>query len=261
MAELKGWICSYRSIWSQTFFKGNGMRVAVWHWLLHHAAWEQSEHDIFGEKITINRGEVCFSQQQISDDTGATRKQVRDVIEYLIKRGKGTKIGANERANKGANVRANAKSVLIIEKYDEYQVKKEAGANGGASKGAAKGPIKNNRTNKQTTSNEVVSAILSEIAGPEIARAFIAHRKDLKKPITENGAGAIAKKLEGHHDPGAVLTDSIANGWQGVFPDKIKPQFKAINGGQNGQGSKPNSQLDTIALAARARRSPGANRS
>ena len=28
-----GWICSYRSIWGHPFFKGNGLRVAVWHWL------------------------------------------------------------------------------------------------------------------------------------------------------------------------------------------------------------------------------------
>ena len=117
---MGGWVCSYRSIWGHPFFKGNGMRVAVWHWLLHHAAWKQTSHRFGHLTVRVERGEVCFSQQQIQDDTGATRRQVRDVLDWLILNGKASKIGANERANGGASVRANAKTILRIEKYEEY---------------------------------------------------------------------------------------------------------------------------------------------
>ncbi|MEM8437716.1 helix-turn-helix domain-containing protein, partial [Morganella morganii] len=30
----------------------------------------------------------------------------------------------------------------------------------------------------------------------------------------------IGKKLAGHPDPDSVLCDSIANGWQGIFPER-----------------------------------------
>jgi hypothetical protein len=51
------------------------------------------------------------------------------------------------------------------------------------------------------------------------------------------------KKLDGHHDPIAVLTDSIANGWQGIFPDKIK------KGGRNDQSyNNPSNQHSDPAL-------------
>jgi hypothetical protein len=146
---LSGWICSYRKIWENPFFKGNGMRVAIWHWLLHKAAFADTTHKIGSAEITVKRGEVCFSQQQLCDETGASRRQVRDVLDFLISSKSASKIGANERANKGANVRANAKTLLVIEKYDEYQAKNGAGANEWANKGATEGPTKEQVNNKQ----------------------------------------------------------------------------------------------------------------
>jgi len=64
--------------------------------------------------------------------------------------------------------------------------------------------------------------ILSIAVSPNIAAAFVQHRKELKKPMTANAASAMIKKLEGHPAPDDVLTDSIANGWQGIFPEKTK---------------------------------------
>ncbi len=133
-----GWICSYRTIWDHPFFKGKGMRVAVWHWLLHHAAWKQTRHRSGAVWLTVERGEVCFSQQQIQDDTGASRKQVRDVIDWLLEHEKASKIGANGRANEPAKLGANPKTLLRIDKYDEYQLHE----NKGPTEGPTEGPTK-----------------------------------------------------------------------------------------------------------------------
>ena len=78
-------------------------------------------------------------------------------------------------------------------------------------------------------SDDDLILILSNSVSPDVAASFVQHRKDLKKPMTENMANAVVKKLEGHHAPDMVLTNSIANGWQGIFPEKI------TNGGHNGQ--------------------------
>ena len=230
-----GWICSHRSIWKQPFFKGHGMRVAVWHWLLHHAAWEPVDHTVGAATITLNRGEVCFSQQQICDDTGATRKQVRDVLDYLVERKKGTKIGANERAKGGAKVGANARSVLVIEKYNEYQNAAAAGAKPKAKGGATKGPTKEQVNKKQEANaslDDATAKILAQVCFLSMSENFVAFRRELGKPMTERSARAMVTQLDGHHDPSAVLNSSISNGWQGIFPDKIKPN---TNGGYNDQ--------------------------
>ena len=87
------------------------------------------------------------------------------------------------------------------------------------------------RVTAPRTGDDDLIAILSNSVSADVAASFVQHRKDLKKPMTENMANAILKKLEGHHAPDEVLTDSIANGWQGIFPEKIK------NGGHNGKST------------------------
>ena len=88
---------------------------------------------------------------------------------------------------------------------------------------------KEKRVTAPRISDDDLILILRNSVSPDVAASFVQHRKDLKKPMTENMANAVVKKLEGHHAPDMVLTNSIANGWQGIFPEKI------TNGGHNGQ--------------------------
>lgn len=63
---------------------------------------------------------------------------------------------------------------------------------------------------------EALLGVLSE----KVADDFIAHRKALRKPLTERAAELIAAKLTGCRDPDAVANMSIMSGWQGVFPER-----------------------------------------
>ena len=47
------------------------------------------------------------------------------------------------------------------------------------------------------------------------------HRADLKKPLTEAGCKMTSRDLESHPDPDSVIANSIKNGWQGLFTEKI----------------------------------------
>jgi hypothetical protein len=101
--------------------------------------------------------------------------------------------------------------------------------------------------------------ILSNSVSANVAASFVQHRKDLKKPMTENMANAIVKKLEGHHAPDEVLTDSIANGWQGIFPDKIKTgghNGQQPTGGNSPQHSRADATTRAIDVASRFIRTP-----
>lgn len=78
------------------------------------------------------------------------------------------------------------------------------------------------RTIKEPSKSKA-RATLCEILRPETADAFISHRKAKRAMLTDHAAVLIAKKLAGCSDPDAVVNDSIANGWTGVFPEKSKP--------------------------------------
>jgi uncharacterized protein YdaU (DUF1376 family) len=54
--------------------------------------------------------------------------------------------------------------------------------------------------------------------------AFVQHRKDIKKPISAVGGKALLHKLSKHDAELAAdaLDESLANGWQGVFPEKVE---------------------------------------
>jgi uncharacterized protein YdaU (DUF1376 family) len=72
--------------------------------------------------------------------------------------------------------------------------------------------------------------ILAGVASRDTAANFVAYRREIKKPLTKRSAVAMANKIRGHADPDAVLNESIANGWQGVFPDKVKSTQSARQG-------------------------------
>jgi hypothetical protein len=85
-------------------------------------------------------------------------------------------------------------------------------------------PINRNRSENQIPARERACA---EIALPdwlhgETWRAYLEHRRQARKPMTEHAQRLAIRRLdelrsEGH-DPRAVIEQSIMHGWQGLFP-------------------------------------------
>jgi len=82
-------------------------------------------------------------------------------------------------------------------------------------------------------SEDSPSVILASVASMEASVEFVEHRREIKKPITTRAAKAMAEKLRGHGNPDAVLMESISNGWQGIFPDKVKAKRRERQGHTN----------------------------
>ena len=239
-----GWICSYRSIWGHPFFKGNGLRVAVWHWLLHHAAWEDTTHRVGRETVSLKRGEVCFSQAVIQEATGASRGQVRDVVEWLISQGKASKIGASERARLGAKLGANPKTILLIENYEQYQ---NGGPRSGPDKEPTEQPIKE-QGNKYITldanaskgadapSTVEVSVVSSAVwaagkqflasRGVDNPGAMIGRWLKSHSPLALLGAIESAQKT-GTHDPVPYITQALSGKQEGFSVNFDLSKFEA----------------------------------
>jgi len=68
----------------------------------------------------------------------------------------------------------------------------------------------------------------------EMLKKLFLHRKEIKKPMTKNALEQTIKllrTLDTDSERIECITLSIANGWQGVFPDRIrgKPNNKTLD--------------------------------
>lgn len=113
---------------------------------------------------------------------------------------------------------------------DTHQKRRDAGRKGGRPRKTlethetgerrAKAKQKPGQSNQNQNQNHIRD-FLTEVCTCEAADDFIAHRKVKGAKLTPRAAQLIAGKLRGHPNPDAVLRESIANGWTGVFPDKL----------------------------------------
>ena len=80
---------------------------------------------------------------------------------------------------------------------------------------------KPSKTSKET-SNSYARDILCAVIKEETADDFIAHRRAMQKPVTPQAAKQLILKTQNLEDPDRAFNESIANGWQGVFPANSK---------------------------------------
>lgn len=71
------------------------------------------------------------------------------------------------------------------------------------------------------------------------------HRREIHKPLTAKSCEQQAKALEGHPSPDQVLSNSISNGWTGIFPDKVTSNVHRLP--SRSHASEPD--FDSIAWA------------
>jgi len=65
--------------------------------------------------------------------------------------------------------------------------------------------------------------IRSEFIDDELIKLFIAHRKEIKHPMTQQALNLFVKKLEKlseKDDPEELVNEAIINGWRSIFPKK-----------------------------------------
>ena len=77
------------------------------------------------------------------------------------------------------------------------------------------------KTDKKPKQKTELIYNLPHFVDSQIFKDFINHRKEIKKPMTQNAVNATIKKLCDFHAKGydcnEILNNSIANGWQGIF--------------------------------------------
>lgn len=77
--------------------------------------------------------------------------------------------------------------------------------------------------NVSVNDNDTVNDILLEKETKELFNKWVDYRNEIKKPIKETTKKSIAEKIKenGYEISKLVIENSIENGWQGLFWDKI----------------------------------------
>jgi len=188
--------------------------VALWVYILLKANYKANKWH--GEEFP--EGTFPTSVSELSNATGLTIKQTRLCLERLEKTGE---ISA-KKTNKG--------SVIMVNKWREYQVEGEQEgiqtANKGQTEGKQRATLKEYKNIRNENYKEKENIKEKEIdCSPEFAEAlkdFEDMRKKNRKPLTEKAKQMLLKKLESmasdEETQIAILNQSTMNSWQGIFP-------------------------------------------
>ena len=147
---MSGWICSYRKVWDHPIFAGNALRVGVWTWMLHKAAWKPVRFRINSKIIEVARGQLCVSQRQVCDETGMPHRQLRTFLRELEKEG-----AITQQTTQG-------RTIITIRKYEEYQAKEPS-----TDTGTDTEPTQSRHTKEQINTSTTPSNEGSALSAPE----------------------------------------------------------------------------------------------
>ena len=150
----------------------------------------------------VKRGQFISSLGNISNATGISIQQIRTILKKL------------EKTNEIELKSTSQFTIVTICKYECYQDENET----------TNKPLTNNQqtTNKQSTTNKNDKKEKNE--KEVILDSWIDYRKSIRKALSQATINTILKKMESYSNEQCkyVINNSIENGWQGLFWDKVQ---------------------------------------
>lgn len=162
---------------------------------------------------------VQYPLKYIQKITGFYPKKLQTLMEHLMKHGlisfnvceKSVNISCVNilkiRDNHTKNLQVSIKNKE--EEEDKEKEIKKSKPNGGGSR-VLKPPLD-------------LSALV-EVVGQEYATKWIDHRRAIRKPLNQSSVEELAIKLKAMNNPQQAISNSIANGYQGIFEPKDSKQ-------------------------------------
>jgi DNA-binding transcriptional MerR regulator len=150
----------------------------------------------------VKRGQFISSLGNISNATGISIQQIRTILKKL------------EKTNEIEVKSTSQFTIVTICKYECYQDENET----------TNKPLTNNQqtTNKPLTTNKNDKKEKNE--KEVILDSWIDYRKSIRKALSQATINTILKKMESYSNEQCkyVINNSIENGWQGLFWDKVQ---------------------------------------
>lgn len=193
---MSGWIKIHRKFldW-QWFEKSEAVHLFIYLLL------KANHKDSQWQGIDIKRGQFISSLGKISTDTGISLQSIRTLLNKL------------EKTNEIELKSTNKFTIVTICKYECYQDENEE--------------TNKQLTNKQQTTNKQLTTNKNDKKEKNnkevILDRWVEYRKQIKKPIKEATQETILAKMENFTEEQCkfVINNSIENGWQGLFWDKL----------------------------------------
>jgi hypothetical protein len=221
---LEGYIKLYRQIMDNNFLWNNEpfTRGQAWIDILLWTSHSDHEAPFDGGIIEIKRGTYVTSVRKLCERWKWSNTKVFRFLSVLQRE---QMLIVNSDAKK---------TVLTVMNWELFQSQDDAETSQKRQRNVTETPQKHTDKNgKECTKNgkNNIKALIADFS-PEFQTAFTSFsemRKSIKKPLTENAASLVLKKLEkiGHSDSERIeiLNNSTMNCWQGVFELKgIKNQ-------------------------------------
>ena len=219
---MEGFIKLYRQVMKWEWYDdANTFRLFI------HLLLKANYEDAQWRGLTIKRGQLFTSIGHLSHELKISNKAVRIALDKLIK----TKEVASEGASNG--------TMITICKYDSYQSSFNAE---GQTKGQTRGERgatnnnnnNNNNNNKEKKNKEIDLSFLQKDFIP-IVEKWLMYKKEKKQEYKgQTSINTFCKKLIEYSNGDAIIAEaiieqSIANNWAGIFELKINGVTKKQN--------------------------------
>jgi len=217
---MDGWIKLHRKMSENIFWTCEKFsRGQAWVDLLMLANHTENFFYVRGHKITVLRGQVGWSQLQLSTRWKWSRNKVRKFLNDL------------EKEHQIEQQISKSYSIITIINYDKYQEKgqqlKQQKDNRKTTEGQQKDTNKNDKKEKKyKKKNNTPLPPKEKIEYPgwlnlKLWDEFKDHRKSLKSPMSilaeKKAITELNKLLSGGGVQEEIINQSIVNGWKGIF--------------------------------------------
>lgn len=203
------WLKLYRKLLKSPIFE-NEKALKIWIWCLLKATHIEREQLVGQQIVHLEKGQFVFGREKASDELGMTESTVYKYIKLLEKL-------------QMISINSNNKfSVVSIEKWEDYQDKKQQSNNKVTTK------EQQSNTNKNVKNvNNIYKEIEAFTQNENLINSFvefIQYRKQKNKVLTEIGLKKILNQFKkwNYTDEECIqsINNSIINGWTGIFEIK-----------------------------------------
>lgn len=105
---MSGYIALHRDAFEHPLLR-DAERFKAWFWLVSRACWKETRYDIRGKTVTLQRGQLCTSRTQLSEELGWSQSAVERFLTRL------------ETEQMIGRATGQGKSIVTICNYDKYQ--------------------------------------------------------------------------------------------------------------------------------------------
>ena len=215
---MEGYIKLYRQVMKWEWYDdANTFRLFI------HLLLKANYEDAQWRGLTIKRGQLFTSIGHLSHELKISNKAIRIALDKLIK----TKEVASEGASNG--------TMITICKYDSYQSSfNTEGQTDGQTRGERGATNNKNNNNKEKKNKEIDLSFLQKDFIP-IVEKWLLYKKEKKQEYKgQTSINTFCKKLIEYSNgepiiAEAIIEQSIANNWAGIFELKINGITKKQN--------------------------------